>query len=456
MLIRKSVLQKTGTFDEVFFAYMEEIDLCWRIHLQGFRVIYVPTSLVYHIGGYSLDQRVLKRMYLNHRNSMIMLLKNYSLRRLLPLLPIKIVLEVGIMAAALLRNPRRSLAVLMSFGWILTHIPTIVRLRAPVQASRRVPDAEIRDRLYSGMAPVWYFLFGIHQAIDLPDIDRVLHQPYRAACHMRASGTVFPDRRDFLNAYLDQAPVPLALMRALECEHLSRFPFERPILDLGCGDGTFARVLFNGVVMDAGIDADEREVRRARRTRCYSQLLSGRIEQLPFDDESFTTVYSNCVLEHVREIEGSMREIHRVLRPGGTLYMTVPSPRCVTFRLWPRLLTRLRLHRLASGCATITLRLFKATHVMEAHQWIGLLARVGLIVQHHEPYMSLRATRIQDLFLPTAFASLFAKRVLGRNLIFPRLHRLKVRAYRCFLRSAYQERTTHGSGIVLVARKLPA
>jgi len=172
------------------------------------------------------------------------------------------------------------------------------------------------------MAPIWYFFFGIRQVADLPDIGPVLHQRYRPNSDRLANQTIFPERRNFLYAYLDQAPVGLALMRAVECDHLSRLPFQRPILDAGCGDGTFARVLFNGQIVDAGVDADEREVRRAQRTRCYGELQVGRLESLPFESERFATVFSNCVLEHIPDVESALREIHRVLRPGGWLMLS--------------------------------------------------------------------------------------------------------------------------------------
>ena len=453
MLIRRSVLEKAGLFDEVFFAYMEEIDLCWRIHLQGFRVVYVPTSVVYHVGGYSLAQRSIKRIYLNHRNSIIMLLKNYSWKSLLWTFPVKVVLELAILAGALVRNRRRSLAVIMSFGWLLTHIPTILRLRWSVQKSRKIPDGEILPRLYQGMAPIWYFLFGIRQVTDLPDIGPVLHQPYRACCDRLANHAVFPEQRNFLYAYLDQAPVGLALMRAVECDHLSRLPFQRPILDAGCGDGTFARILFNGRVVDAGVDADEREVRRARRTRCYGELESGRLERLPFESERFATVFSNCVLEHIPDVESALREIHRVLKPGGRFYMTVPSPRCTAFLLWTHVFERLRLRRLARWYADLTLRLFKAEHVMEPEEWVSVLGRVGFGTERYEPYMPLKATRLQDLFLPAALPSLLAKSLVGKPLLFSRIHRLKVRLYRHWLRAAYQQRAPEGSATMLVARR---
>jgi SAM-dependent methyltransferase len=242
-------------------------------------------------------------------------------------------------------------------------------------------------------------------------------------------------------------------MRAVECSHLSQLPFDRPILDVGCGDGTFARILFNGVVIDAGVDLDASEIERAKKTRCYDDLRVSRVERLPFDSGSFATVYSNCVLEHIPDIEAALCEIHRVLQPGGALYITVPNPRCVTYLAWRSAFQRLGLPGLAERYSNLTLRLFNAEHVLEADGWVALLERAGFATERHEPYMPRAATRIQDLLLPLAFLSVLAKKVFGRKLVFPRLHRVKVRLYRRWFLAAYEERASEGSATMLVARK---
>jgi SAM-dependent methyltransferase len=160
------------------------------------------------------------------------------------------------------------------------------------------------------------------------------------------------------------------------------------------------------------------------------------------------------VLEHVADIETALGEIHRVLKPGGALYMTVPNPRCVTFLLWRQAFRRLGLVGLADWYSNLTLRLFKAENVLEPEGWSELLGRAGFATEHHEPYMPRRATRIQDALLPTAFLSVLSKRLLGRTLVFPRVHRVKVRAYRRLFHSAYEERADEGSATMLVARKV--
>ena len=133
--------------------------------------------------------------------------------------------------------------------------------------------------------------------------------------------------------------------------------------------------------------------------------------------------------------------------------MTVPNPRCAIYPFWTALFARLRLRALANWYSSLTLRLFKAENILEAEGWKELLERAGLSLEHHEPYMPLRAARIQDLFLPTGLLSVLAKALFERTLLFPRLHRVKVRAYRHLLRPAYEERAPEASATMIVARK---
>jgi GT2 family glycosyltransferase len=76
MVIRSDAWQKCNGFDPDFFAHMEEIDLCWRFHGAGFRVSYIPESVVYHIGGGILPYDSELKTYLNFRNNLFLLYKN--------------------------------------------------------------------------------------------------------------------------------------------------------------------------------------------------------------------------------------------------------------------------------------------------------------------------------------------------------------------------------------------
>lgn len=78
---RRSVFMQLGGFDAEFFAHMEEIDLCWRMQLAGYRVRIVPQSYVYHLGGGTLACNSPTKIYYNHRNNLAMLFKCASPRQ---------------------------------------------------------------------------------------------------------------------------------------------------------------------------------------------------------------------------------------------------------------------------------------------------------------------------------------------------------------------------------------
>lgn len=76
MIIRSAIYSKLEGFDEDFFAHMEEIDLCWRIQHADYSLMCIPQSKVFHLGGGTLATDSPKKIYLNFRNSLFMLVKN--------------------------------------------------------------------------------------------------------------------------------------------------------------------------------------------------------------------------------------------------------------------------------------------------------------------------------------------------------------------------------------------
>jgi GT2 family glycosyltransferase len=76
MIVRSDAWKKCGGFDADFFAHMEEIDLCWRFNKAGYRVCFLPDSVIYHVGGGTLAYNSPFKTYLNFRNSLFLLYKN--------------------------------------------------------------------------------------------------------------------------------------------------------------------------------------------------------------------------------------------------------------------------------------------------------------------------------------------------------------------------------------------
>ena len=76
LFIRSEVYKKEGGLDPRFFAHQEEIDMCWRLRSRGYRIICAPESVVYHVGGATLNVESPRKTFLNFRNNLLMLYKN--------------------------------------------------------------------------------------------------------------------------------------------------------------------------------------------------------------------------------------------------------------------------------------------------------------------------------------------------------------------------------------------
>lgn len=87
LFIRSDLFKQYGGFDNSFFAHMEEIDLCWRMKKDGYKIVACGASVVYHVGGGTLTYANPRKTYLNFRNSLMVLIKNLPLGQLAWKLP---------------------------------------------------------------------------------------------------------------------------------------------------------------------------------------------------------------------------------------------------------------------------------------------------------------------------------------------------------------------------------
>lgn len=93
LFIRSAVFHEMKGFDEYFFAHQEEIDLCWRIQLAGYKIYSCPSSVVYHVGGGTLPRGNSLKTYLNFRNNRIMMSKNLPFAKKLWIMPVRNLLD---------------------------------------------------------------------------------------------------------------------------------------------------------------------------------------------------------------------------------------------------------------------------------------------------------------------------------------------------------------------------
>jgi GT2 family glycosyltransferase len=128
--IRSEVYHALQGFDDDFFAHQEEIDLCWRAINRGHHIQYTPKSVVYHVGGATLQKGNPKKTYLNFRNSLLMLVKNLPKSQLLPVLFLRLCFDGLAGIQFLLKgNPKHTLAILKAHFIFYSMLPRFYKKR---------------------------------------------------------------------------------------------------------------------------------------------------------------------------------------------------------------------------------------------------------------------------------------------------------------------------------------
>ena len=130
MMVSAELFFKAGAFDSDFFAHMEEIDLCWRIHSLGFRIKCLPDATVYHVGGGTLAKSSPLKTYLNFRNGLYLLIKNLPSKKLLLKLPVRVLLDwVAALKFIFDGTPKHSLSVLRAHFSVLFSLTKMLKKR---------------------------------------------------------------------------------------------------------------------------------------------------------------------------------------------------------------------------------------------------------------------------------------------------------------------------------------
>jgi len=157
-------------------------------------------------------------------------------------------------------------------------------------------------------------------------INRVLSAILPADLLLRASNQILPSK-DFLSQFLKIYPAAHALARACEAKALLGVLLEGPILDVGCGDGSFMEIFGNHHSIAVGVDIDANQLRCAKTCKSYKSILVCDGATLPFAEDSFASVISNSVFEHIGNPTEVLKEAARVTRTHGKVVFVVPNHR---------------------------------------------------------------------------------------------------------------------------------
>jgi len=160
LAIRKERFYEVGGLDEDYFAHQEEIDLCWRLHNFGYQIKYAPNSVVFHIGGATLNSQNPKKTFYNFRNSLFNLVKNVPSHQIIWVIFVRLILD-GIAAFKFLFELKfeHFTAVLKAHLSFYSYFPKMLKKR------QKTPN---NPSYFTKISIVWsHYLKGINKYSDL-------------------------------------------------------------------------------------------------------------------------------------------------------------------------------------------------------------------------------------------------------------------------------------------------
>jgi SAM-dependent methyltransferase len=174
-----------------------------------------------------------------------------------------------------------------------------------------------------------------------------------------------------------------AFWRYFELKALRGLRLQKPILEIGCGDGRFSALLFDQI--EEALDINPKAVERARACGLYRQVRCADARKSTAARGNFATVYANCVMEHIPGIEAVLSGCYNALAPEGQLVMTVPLPEMNRHLLFgSKVYSRWRQQQLAH------------CNLFAAERWRELLQNAGFREIEFRPYLGAAACRFWD------------------------------------------------------------
>ena len=166
MVVRSSVLWEVGGLDDDYFAHMEEIDLCWRIKNLGYDVYVEPKSIVYHVGGGTLQKQSPKKTYLNFRNNLMTLAKDHPSEKLFRKILIRFILD-GVAGAKFFFSLQFShcFAIVRAHFSFYSHMSKIIAKRKQLSVIKGYKPS--MHLVYDQSIVFTYFVKGVKKFSDL-------------------------------------------------------------------------------------------------------------------------------------------------------------------------------------------------------------------------------------------------------------------------------------------------
>lgn len=218
--------------------------------------------------------------------------------------------------------------------------------------------------------------------------------------------------KKYLKTYLYNRPLFYVFLRPKELKlfHLE-FPFKKPVLDFGCGDGFFAKALIGRKRIDVGVDIDKKALSCAEGSGIYKQVVLFNGHKLPFNRDYFSVVVSNCVMEHVIKLQPTLKEIQRVMKSGGKFYLSVMTDKWNDYLIGGRLMGGQYLKWMK--------KIQRHPNLLSEFQWEKEFEKAGFKVLEKYGYLDRKTSRLIEIFHYLSIGSLITYKLFGKWVVFP-------------------------------------
>jgi len=172
MLARGDIIKRIGVLDKDFFCYFEESDLCWRVNLAGYRVLYIPDAVVYH-KGYGTSRKLASSFvqYHSFKNRICSLIKNLEKLNLAKALFLNLLFScLSFFAFISKRKFSAALAIWRAWCWNIFHISETLDKRRIIQRKIRIVSDKklmIKFKKNPGIKYFFYLFYGLSNYDDL-------------------------------------------------------------------------------------------------------------------------------------------------------------------------------------------------------------------------------------------------------------------------------------------------
>lgn len=226
----------------------------------------------------------------------------------------------------------------------------------------------------------------------------------------------------FIKKYLENRPMFMAIIRSQEAVLFQKYNnlIKGRILDFGCGEGFFSQLVFGREKISVGLDLlDNKRIREAIDKKIYKKISLYNGNTVPYPDNYFNTIVSNCVLEHIPDINISLKEIYRVLKPGGYFITSVMADQ------WENNLFGSKIF----GKKYLTYMRKTQVHknLFSNNKWQFYFKNADFKIQSIDGYLYKKSAFYLDIFHYLSIGSLISYKLFNKWILFniPLLNKLK-------------------------------